>query len=139
MTNNYRQFAISSLLGKIFDTIILDKQKMSLETYVLQFGFKKNSSTVFCTYMLKETIDYYNKNNYCYLLLLDASKAFDRVEYDQLFNRLRDRNMCPTVLQLLINMYINQKIQDKWNNVFSKQYVARRDKRAPMSEISNLS
>ena len=38
-SNNYRQIAISSLLGKIFDTIILDKQKMSLETDVLQFGF----------------------------------------------------------------------------------------------------
>ena len=61
-SNNYRQIAISSLLGKIFDTIILDKQQMSLETYVLQFGFKKNSSTVMCTSMLKETIDYYNEN-----------------------------------------------------------------------------
>ena len=36
----------------------------------------------------------------CYLLLLDASKAFDR---------LRDRNMCANVLRLLINMYINKK------------------------------
>ena len=40
----------------------------------------------------------------------------------QLFNRLRDRNMCPIVLQILINMYINQKIQVKWDNVLSKQY-----------------
>ena len=54
---------------------------MSLETAVLQFGFKKNSSTVICTSMLKDTIDYYNGNQTdCYLLLLDASMAFDRVE-----------------------------------------------------------
>ena len=33
---------------------------MSLETNILQFGFKKNLSTVICTSMLKETIDYYN-------------------------------------------------------------------------------
>ena len=58
--------------------------------------------------MVKETIDYYTENKTdCYLLLLDASKAFDRVEYNQLFNRLRDRNMRPIVLRLLINMYIN--------------------------------
>ena len=69
-SNNYRQIAISSLLGKIFDTIILDKQQMSLETDVLQFGFKKNSSTVICTSMFYETIDYFNKNKTeCYLLL----------------------------------------------------------------------
>ena len=30
--------------------------------------------------------------------------------------------MCPIVLRLLINMYINQKIQVKWDNVLSKQY-----------------
>ena len=35
---------------------------MSLETDVLQFGFKKHSSTVICTSMLKETIDHYNEN-----------------------------------------------------------------------------
>ena len=72
---------------------------MSLETDVLPFGFEKNSSNIICTSMLKETIDYYNENNTnCHLLLLDASKAFDRVEYNQLFNSLRDRNMCPIVL-----------------------------------------
>ena len=39
---------------------------------------------------------WYNENKTdCYLLLLDASKASDRVENNKLFNRLRDRNMCP--------------------------------------------
>ena len=77
-----------------------------------------------CTSMLKEIIDYdYNENKTdFYLLLLDALKAFDRVEYNQLFNRLRDKNMCPIVLRLLINMYINQNIQVKWIDVLSNQY-----------------
>ena len=55
--------------------------------------------------MLLETIDYYNENDTdCYLLLLDASKAFDRVEYVKLFNTLRHRKMCPVVLRMLMNM-----------------------------------
>ena len=41
------------------------------------------------------------------LLLLDASKAFDNVEY----HKLVKSNVCPFVLRLLINMYINQKFQ----------------------------
>ena len=52
-----------------------------------------------------ETIEYYNENGSDgYLLLLDASKAFDCVEYVNLFNTLRDRNLCPIVLRIIINM-----------------------------------
>ena len=44
---------------------------MSLETDVLQFGFKKNSSTVIFTSMLKDTIDYYNENKTdCYFFIV---------------------------------------------------------------------
>ena len=45
------------------------------------------------------------------MLLLDASKALDRIEYASLFNPLRSRNMCPVVLRLIMNMYISQKMQ----------------------------
>ena len=80
-SNNYRQIAISIILGKIFDIIVLDAQYDSLSTDVLQFSLKKSSAVIW-TSILLDTIEYYNENNTdCYLLLLDASKAFDRVEY----------------------------------------------------------
>ena len=108
-SNNYRAIAISSLLGKLFDAILLKLQHASLFTDLLQFGFKPNSSTVICTSLLRDTIEYYDENGSdWYLLLLDASKAFDRVEYVRLFRTLSDRNMCPVVLRLLMNMYVNQ-------------------------------
>ena len=111
-SNIYRQIAITSLLGKVFDTIVLEQQHNSLFTDMLQFGFKRNSSTVICTSLLLETIEYYNENDTdCYLLLLDVSKAFDRVEYVTLFRTIRSRNMCPVVLRLLMNMYVNKKIK----------------------------
>ena len=92
----------------------MEEHEDSLFTDILQFGFKKQSSTVLCTSMLLETIDYYNENDIdCNLLLLDASKAFDRVEYVKLFNTLRDRKMCPVVLRLLMNIYVNQQTQVK--------------------------
>ena len=74
------------------------------------------------TSLLRDTIEYYNENGSdCYLLLLDTSKAFDRVEYVRLFRTLSDRNMCRIVLRLLMNMYINQSFQVKWNNIISSQ------------------
>ena len=100
-SNNYRQIAISSLLGKLFEIIILEEQHHGLITDELQFGFKKNASTVLCTSLLMETVEYYNENDTdCYLLLLDASKAFDRDEYVKLFTILRNRKICPIVLRL---------------------------------------
>ena len=57
--------------------------------------------------MVIETIQYYLERNAqsVYLVLLDASKAFDRVSYDRLFNVLLERNMCPHIVRLLYYMY----------------------------------
>ena len=53
--------------------------------------------------MVNETVQYYTENG-CkpvYALLLDASKAFDKVAFNVLFNKLRDRFMCPRITKLL--------------------------------------
>ena len=102
----------------------MKEQYASLITDDLQFGFKENSSTIICTQLLIETIEYYNSNNTdCFMLLLDASKAFDRIEYSTLFNNLRNRNMCPVTLRLIMNMYISQKMQVRFSNVLSSQFT----------------
>ena len=122
-SDNYRAFALSSLIGRLLDTIILKEQCESLMTDSLQFGFKEMSSTITCTSLLIETIEYYTSNNSnCYLLLLDASKAFDRLEYMRLFTILRQHNMCPLVIRLIMNMYINQNMQVRWNSSISKSF-----------------
>ena len=77
----YRSMAISSILGKILDHIIIVKQSDVLTTSQHQYGFKANSSTVLCSTMVIETVQYYTENGArpVYVLLLDASKAFDKV------------------------------------------------------------
>ena len=54
-----------------------------------------------------------------FLLLLDASKAFHGVQYVK-FQTLRDRKICPTVLRLIMHMYVNQKILIRWNHLMSQ-------------------
>ena len=79
-SDNYRSIAISSILSKVLDYIIIDNQKLALQTLDYQFGFKSKSSTVLCTTMVTETIQYYTENG-CkgvFLLLLDASKPLTR-------------------------------------------------------------
>ena len=68
--------------------------------------------------MVIETIQYYLERNAqsVWLVLFDASKAFDRVSYDRLFDVLLEINMCPPIVRLLYYMYTHQQYYVKWNN-----------------------
>ena len=85
-SSNYRAIALSSIFGKIFDKIVISRYSDAIATSHLQFGFKKGHSTTMCSLVVKETIEYYNahqSNVYC--TMLDATKAFDRVQYCKCF------------------------------------------------------
>ena len=58
-SNMYRSIAISSIMSKILDNVIIEQQQVSLATSSYQFGFKSKVSTVLCTTMMVETIQYY--------------------------------------------------------------------------------
>ena len=107
----------------MLDIVILNRQADALETSELQFGFKEKSSTTMCTFMVLETIAYYkSRGSKVHIVLLDASKAFDRVDYIKLFDKLIGRGMCPLTVRLLLNMYTNQKLQVKWNSCKSPKF-----------------
>ena len=110
--DHFRSNAISSILSKILDYIIIDQQAHSLITSDHQFGFKPNSSTVLCTTILVETVQYYDENGRqpVYVLQLDASKAFNRVSYSKLFIVLLDKIVCPYIVRLLCYMCLNQNV-----------------------------
>ena len=88
----------------------------------LQFGFKKGLSTTQCTHSLLEIVDYsnYNKSD-AFVLMLDASKAFDRVRYCELFNELLDRDVSP-VLRIFIYMYMNQTLRVQWCQTLTSSF-----------------
>ena len=56
-------------------------------------------------------------------MLLDASKAFDRVDYLKLFNLLLKKGMCPIVCRLIVMSYTNQSARIKWDNAYSLPFT----------------
>ena len=59
-SSNYRSIAISSLIFKIFDWVILLLHNDHLETDELQFGFQEKTSTSMCIWMAVEQLITFN-------------------------------------------------------------------------------
>ena len=61
--DNFHGIALSSIMVKIFDHIVLQKYQDHLITSELQFGFKARHILLTCRTILKETLMYYSTNN----------------------------------------------------------------------------
>jgi hypothetical protein len=122
---NYRGIALSSIFGKLFDNIILERYYDKLSSCDLQFGFKANHSTNLCTMVLKESIQYYvSHHSSVFCTFLDASKAFDRLHYCKLFRLLLERDIPAQIIRLLVNLYTNNFVRVGWHGVLSDYFLA---------------
>ena len=121
--SNYRGIALSSSIGKVFDSIFIERNSERLCSSDLQFAYKKKHGTSMCTLVIKEIIRHYiNNGSDVYMCCLDASKAFDKIRHDKLFEILVNRHIPAADLRLLLDMYTHQKIWTKWlretSNIF---------------------
>ena len=66
---------------------------------------------------------YYNRQGtVVYGCAMDLSKAFDLVEWLQLFKVLEARRVSPVFLRILLYIYRNQCCEVKWNGVGSDRF-----------------
>ena len=80
-------------------------------------------STEFCIYSLLEFIDFCKKRNTTvFVTFLDASRAFDRVNYWLLFTKLIDKNVSLFVVKLLMFWYTKQDMKVRWGNTLSSSF-----------------
>ena len=101
-SDNYRLIAISSLILKILDHVVLFICDSKLTPSSHQFGFQQGVSTTFCTWVLQETITYFrNRDTPVYLCLMDLTKAFDNVKLSLLFKKLKNK-VPPILTRILI-------------------------------------
>ena len=122
-SDKYRAITLSNCLLKLLDLIILSSQSSTLYTDALQFGFKQECSTSMCTTMLNEVCRMFvSKRSNVYTLLLDASKAFDRVHYIKLFELLINRGMNAMFIRFMLKLYTNQTLRINWQNTLSAEF-----------------
>lgn len=91
--NNYRPIALLPTASKIFEKAMCNRVYAFCEKYNIfndsQNGFRKNRSTVLAVYKyIKEALNIINNKKYAVGLLLDMTKAYDKVQFDILLNKL---------------------------------------------------
>ena len=95
-----------------------------LKTKNNQFGFKPNHGTNMSVFLLKQVASsYVSRDTSVFAVFLDASKAFDIVYHDLLFNKLILRNVPLYFIRLLRYWYKTQIIKVRWNNYFSDSFL----------------
>ena len=105
-SSTYRPIALSSTFSKIVERLILSRYQSVFVTTSLQICFKPDSSTSLCTASIKNIIARYLHNGSpvlgCFLV---ASKAFDLVDYDILFEALMKRGLPLAIIHFLLSWY----------------------------------
>ena len=122
-SENYRAIAIGSLLLKLLDWVILLLEGEKLSVDQLQYGNQAISSTTICTWTISTVVEYYNaRGRTIYSTAMDCSKAFDMVNWTELFKELKKKGVSPVYLRLLLFTYVHQYCDVRWNGSFSHRY-----------------
>ena len=121
-SENYRAIGTSSLLIKVLDWCVLILYEHELKPSQLQFGFQRKNSTTMCTWVVNETVNYFNnRNSPVFACFLDLSKAFDLINFSDLFEKLRGK-ISPIFIRLLSFIYLFQMCFVDWSGVKSKSF-----------------
>jgi len=121
--NNYRAIAISTSMCKLFESIVASEVGSPDDADKYQFCFKKGHSTSLCTDIFKKTVSYYNnRSSYVFTCFIDFTKAFHRVNYWKMFNKLLDDGIDSSIVAVLAYWYSNQLICVRWQSSVSNSF-----------------
>ena len=121
-SENYRAIGISSLILKVLDWVIFILFEHQLKPSDLQFGFQKKNSTTMCSWVVNETINFFNnRDTPVFACFLDLTKAFDLVNFSKLFSKLRNK-IGSIFIRLLAYIYVFQSCCAEWCGIKSKSF-----------------
>ena len=80
---------------------------------------------IFMSYAVKpsKVSNLNNNGSSVYMCMLDACKAFDRVNLLTLFKTLHSTGMCPIYLRPLMKIYEEQKMRIRWNTTVTDYFT----------------
>jgi hypothetical protein len=108
----------------LFEHVIADAVHTVSDGDRYQFGFKDGHSTALCTSVLKRTVEHFvNRGSHVFACFVDFSKAFDKVNYWKLFNKLLDDGVDVSIVRVLAFWYSRQEVCVRWNLTISASFT----------------
>ena len=122
--NNYRPIALSSVISKVFENVILYRLEEYLWTTNNQFGYKAGHYADLCVYALTEFIEYFKgRSTSVWVAFSNPSKAFDKINHWILFKKLIARRVLLYLVKVLCYWYQNQSMYIKWGSTLSGKFL----------------
>ena len=107
---SYRAIAGASQILKIFEYVILILWGDKMCTDSMQFGFKKETSTTQCSWLVLEVAQwFYQRGGMVHAAFLDLKMAFDKCLFSNLFIKLREKGIPSIIVRVLCFAYQEQK------------------------------
>ena len=104
--NNYRSVTIISVMSKLFEMCVYKMISGHLKVSGKQYGFAKNGGCDKAIFAVQNVVNYYMKRHTnVYIVTLDASAAFDRVNVNALLSKLSDKNVPLEIIRVLLSWY----------------------------------
>jgi endonuclease/exonuclease/phosphatase family metal-dependent hydrolase len=120
---NYRPISLATVIAKVFDGLLNTRLNEYVSIHDNQFGFRPHVSTESAILCLKQTVKYYtDRKTPVYACFLDLSKAFDRVEYKLLWDKLKGVNLPPELVTMFQYWYGHQSNVVRWAGSVSEPY-----------------
>ena len=111
LVENYRGIAIGNVIHKLFASIINSRLEQHVEDQNIlpdtQNGFRKRRSTIDNIYIMNHTINAkLAEGKKLYAFFVDLKAAFDSVDRDLLFQKLKQLKIPDYLIAAIKNMYI---------------------------------
>jgi hypothetical protein len=104
--DNYRPVTIISVISKLFEMCLYKMIGGCLNVAGMQFGFVKGGGCDKSIFTVQNTVNYFLKRkSNVYMVTLDASAAFDRINTYALLSKLLDRGVPYGIVRVLFSWY----------------------------------
>jgi hypothetical protein len=119
---NYRGISLLNTTLKLFTNILRLKLERQIENRDEQQGFRRNRSTTDAIFMLRQVKEKsleYNKT--AYIVFIDLTKAFDRIQLEDVINVLLEKPVPPSIAKVIRNINSNSSTRIRVNGELSAE------------------